>query len=436
MKKYSCYNRIFYAGENIILYNCASDGTIILLPEIEELLQSCEEKPEELANLHNELYQSMLDKRMIVDTDVNECEQVIEEWKKEDSDNKSFKITINPTMDCNLRCWYCYEKHMKGTKMTLRLVEAVKELIRKKTENPELEELHLDFFGGEPLLGFEESVLPLLEYSKKQCKECNVELSVSFTTNGVLLTNNVIEQLREYSSKQNPLFLQITLDGGEKMHNLTRKTEKGETTYSTIVSNIKGALSSEFRINLRLNYTNRTAASFVDIIKDFSSITPEQKSLLSIDFKKVWQDAESDETERVIDETRSWMEKEKLNISHASDFGKTRCYADKENDIVINYNGDLYKCTARNFTSSGREGILNEYGELVWNEKYKRRMEIKYGGEVCRQCDIFPVCHGGCSQDKLEINAENGCIRGYDDEKKEAILAGRMKYLLKSFTQQ
>ncbi|MEG1545067.1 MAG: 4Fe-4S cluster-binding domain-containing protein, partial [Tannerellaceae bacterium] len=167
MKKYSCYNRIFYAGDNIVLYNSASDGILMLLPEIEDLLQTHEENPEGLIDFHEELYQSMLDKQMIVDKDADEYEQVIAQWRQNDTDEKTFSITINPTMDCNLRCWYCYEEHTKGSKMTPDLIESVKNLLQKRATETPLEQLHLSFFGGEPLLYFDDTVLPILEQAKE-----------------------------------------------------------------------------------------------------------------------------------------------------------------------------------------------------------------------------------------------------------------------------
>ena len=40
------------------------------------------------------------------------------------------------------------------------------------------------------------------------------------------------------------------------------------------------------------------------------------------------------------------------------------CYADRANSVIVNYNGDVYKCTACDFAKTKREGKLNEDGTI------------------------------------------------------------------------
>lgn len=430
-KKFSCYNRFFFTKNTILLYNAASDGVLVLLPELEEVLRSYIDDIDALEHIHSELFQALLSKRMIVDENENECLSVIEKWKKEDNDSTRFKITINPTMSCNLHCWYCYEGHKSQTKMSEELSESVKKLITNKINDPNLKVLTLDFFGGEPLLFFYEHVLPLLNYAKAKCSENNIALCVSFTTNGVLLTRDVIKELQQFN-KDNTMRIQITLDGNRDAHNIIRKTTENIPTYDLIVNNIKEAIAANIGILVRLNYTTKNANTFVDVIKEFNDIDPVKRNLLSFNFHKVWQDKQTDLTEKTIDESRSWFAKEGFLVGYPNEYKKTRCYADKENCIVINYNGELFKCTARDFKSKKAEGVLNGDGVLAWNDSYHKRMDIKYGNLICHDCIIFPICHGGCSQDKLESQDPCACIRQYDDKKKEEILAGRLNYVLKN----
>ncbi|WP_289861928.1 hypothetical protein [uncultured Duncaniella sp.] len=47
-------------------------------------------------------------------TEIGEC---MSEINKHFNSKQHLNITINPTLDCNLRCWYCYEKHLDGSCM-------------------------------------------------------------------------------------------------------------------------------------------------------------------------------------------------------------------------------------------------------------------------------------------------------------------------------
>ena len=97
---------------------------------------------------------------------------------------------------------------------------------------------------------------------------------------------------------------------------------------------------------------------------------------------------------------------------------------------MVNHDGSLFKCTARDFSKVENEGRLMPDGMLAWNDRFHKRMSLKYGNSTCRNCNIFPICHGGCSQDKLE-STRGGCIRGYSDIRKQEIIEGHIMSILK-----
>ena len=83
-------------------------------------------------------------------------------------------------------------------------------------------------------------------------------------------------------------------------------------------------------------------------------------------------------------------------------------------------------------TPDRAEGELTEEGDIEWNERYHRRMAVKYGNKACRACRIFPICHGGCSQTKLEAGDREDCLFGLDDERRLEIIRGRLDFILKT----
>ena len=68
------------------------------------------------------------------------------------------ELTLFVTERCNFRCTYCYEDFSKG-RMRPDVVAAVQTLIRTRASDG-LKELHLSFFGGEPLLAKQVHVHP------------------------------------------------------------------------------------------------------------------------------------------------------------------------------------------------------------------------------------------------------------------------------------
>lgn len=418
------YNTTLIHGNKYILYNVASDGLLVIHPKLYQLLETHKQDLDTIATIHPEFYTSLSNCGMIVPNDKDESTEVISKWKEEDTTPQKFTITINPTMDCNLRCWYCYEKHCIASKIDEQTIKKIQRLIKKKIDEGKIKGLNLDFFGGEPLLYFKETVVPIIRFAQDLCTYNSIQLYISFTTNGVLLTEDVINELKKYPS----IKLQITLDGDETLHNETRSTIDGQGTYRTIVKHIKDCAQAGFIVLVRMNYTQRNAHSFANVISQFKTCSIEQRKHLLFDFHQVWQESFNEHTESTIKEIKEWFHQEKLSIEQPIIERKGRCYADKENNIVINYNGDLYKCTAQDFSFENREGFINEDGELIWNNKFMQRMSVKYGNETCRKCILYPLCHGGCSQHILQ-SKRKGCLKGYSTEKKERILQNRILYL-------
>ena len=65
-------------------------------------------------------------------------------------------------------------------------------------------------------------------------------------------------------------------------------------------------------------------------------------------------------------------------------------------------------------------------------DKFSQTVAVQAGNATCRACRIYPLCHGGCTQMKLEYKAPVGCLKGYTEEQKTKILSGRMHELIAS----
>lgn len=405
-----------------------------LTPQLANIFNEGKAAPEKIKAQHAELYDHLLQKGIFVCDDADETEAYIRKREEYERSSGEYTITINPTLACNMSCWYCYESHKNMPAMSADVKQSVLLLIDKLLADNKLKKLNLSFFGGEPLLYFDKVVVDIINHAKMQCKAFDAKLSIHFTTNAYLLTDNVLKQFEGLD-----VSFQITIDGGKQVHDSVRKTKGGEPTYARIVEHIHQTLSRGFSVGVRFNYTAKSIPSFIDVVKDFSHLPQEQKQLVNFTFQRVWQDNEGDasQVEQQVEHIERAFEQAGLFVNNAKSYIVPYCYADGVNTAVVNYNGDLFKCTARDFAPKSKEGTLAADGTLRWNERLRKRMSIRHGSDTCLQCRIYPICHGGCSQMKLEApDGISSCPKGYDDDKIQEIMEGRALYLLTSCKRQ
>lgn len=432
--KQSKYNCILQDNTGMVIYNAATDQLVALTPQLANIFNEGKAAPEKIKAQHAELYDHLLQKGIFVCDDADETEAYIRKREEYERSSGEYTITINPTLACNMSCWYCYESHKNMPAMSADVKQSVLLLIDKLLADNKLKKLNLSFFGGEPLLYFDKVVVDIVNHAKMQCKAFDAKLSIHFTTNAYLLTDSVLKQLEGLD-----VSFQITIDGGKQVHDSVRKTKGGEPTYARIVEHIHQTLSHGFPVGVRFNYTAKSIPSFIDVVKDFSHLQQEQKQLVNFTFQRVWQDNEGDasQVEQQVEHIERAFEQAGLFVNNAKSYIVPYCYADGVNTAVVNYNGDLFKCTARDFAPKSKEGILAADGTLRWNERLRKRMSIRHGSDTCLQCRIYPICHGGCSQMKLEApDGISSCPKGYDDDKIQEIMEGRALYLLTSCKRQ
>lgn len=430
MEKYKLgrYVHLYQAKGGYILFNLINDKTLLLENDLAQLLEDLDTQFERLASLHPSLFSTLQADKFIVPIEEDEVLNLIENWRKEDLSEHKYTVTVNPTLGCNLRCWYCYEEHEGRGIMKDEILDRLRLLIKQKIESPKLRGFNLDFFGGEPLLAFDKIVKVLIDFTKEECDKHQKQYYFSFTTNAVLLDETVTDYLKT-CGKYAPVRLQITLDGDEGVHDATRFTKGGKPTYRTIVHNIKYALTSGLDVLVRFNYTEKNAPSFRNVLSEFLPL--DRDLLLAFSFNRVWQEQEKEDVEQLIESIKNEYIEAGFNVECVPLLRGVRCYADKENFIVVNYDGNVYKCTAREFCPDNAEGVLTKEGKIEWNERFYRRMGNKFGNSICKSCEIYPICHGGCSQQIAEHEAMDGCIKGYDAEKREDLIRQRLYCLLR-----
>lgn len=432
--KYSQFNSIISYKDKFALFNSFTQKFILIDPLLKDLLTAAKsEGIDGLEEVHPTFYAYLQKEAFLVPEGTDEVGKVKQMVKEIDENHNSFLLTINPTMNCNFKCWYCYETHIKKSSLTEEMINRIGLFIKKTTEKPQVHWFNVAFFGGEPLLYFKRDVAPIILKLKEQCESNSVDYSISFTTNGYLVNDEFIRFFKENNLMCS---LQITLDGYKEKHDLVRYVSSTKGSYEVIIKNIKSLLLNGFAVRLRINYTSENIQDTHKIAEEFDDIPfAVKKELLLIDYHRVWQDAKVDDLGITVEENITKMRSAGINVKYmAPDNVRDSCYADKRNSAVINYNGDIFKCTARDFTTVQRAGYLSEEGDLIWENNYlERRMSAKFNNKPCLSCRLLPICNGGCSQHAMEsLGGDDYCVYYGDDNMKDNVVKSKIDEIVES----
>ncbi|QES91064.1 radical SAM/SPASM domain-containing protein [Rhizosphaericola mali] len=418
--KASKFNIFFPYEDNIIAFNSFSSEFIILDPLLYDMYEACFklQKFDDLKELHNDFFNFLVSKEFLVNQDLDEVGRVKEYSYNIDNDESTYELHINPTMNCNFKCWYCYETHIKDSKMSSDTISHVINHVQNiYRERKKLKHLNIGWFGGEPLLYYKKVVLPILETIHSLSLEKEIIFTSSITTNGLLIDEDVISTSLKYGLQ----FYQITLDGDRQRHDKVRFISEGRGSYDAIVANIISLAKSKINALVRINCSQETLNGINQIVNDFEHLNDEIKKYISFDFHAVWQEMEdlSDQ----LNESRNFFKQHGLNVqSSVINTVQNSCYGDHRNHATINFNGEVFKCTARDFTTKNSEGLLDETGNINWNEKFEKRLNIKFKNKPCLECAILPMCGGGCTQQAIEHEGIDYCVHDFDEEKKMSLV--------------
>lgn len=406
-----------------LLYNAFCDGYVIYNSSL-NVERFTTSGIAELSDLPESFLKEATKSGCLVDDGMDELEELKKIVRDTDQNNQQYQLIVNPTMNCNFHCWYCYEQHIHNSPMREDTIKRVQKLIDNiVTEQQELKHFHLSFFGGEPLMYFDRTVKPIVEYFDRVCKKKDIISGISFTSNGYLIRSDMVIFLKKHGVN----FFQITLDGNREEHNKVRFISESQGSYDTILGNIKLLLKAEIHVTLRINYTSLNITGVKQISENLTDISTEMKAFLNVDFQRVWQDEKTpEEIDDVVDQTMEFFKGNGFRTTKRHNrFVRNSCYADKKNQALINYNGDIFKCTARDFNPAQRDGFLNQEGNIVWeNTRLDRRVNVKFRNTPCLHCRITPLCNGGCSQQALE-HKQDYCMANFSEAKKDEIIIDR-----------
>jgi uncharacterized protein len=131
--KLSSYNNFVEYNNSIICFNAMSGALFTISNEQYKLFNRHKNNLQKLKEYSKDLYEAFIRTRFVIPNALNELDIIKFRNRRDVFIYSNYTLIINPTLDCNFKCWYCYESHPKGRmseEMMERVVKHVESLIK------------------------------------------------------------------------------------------------------------------------------------------------------------------------------------------------------------------------------------------------------------------------------------------------------------------
>ncbi|NLQ13021.1 radical SAM protein [Olsenella sp. KGMB02461] len=330
-------------------------------------------------------------------------------------------ITIAPTMECNARCYYCFERGARRGTMSLETADALVDFLDKNCLS---RELYIAWFGGEPLLATD-----VIDHIVDGLLDRDIYVESTITTNGILTNEKLLQKFKKWNVSR----VQISLDGIGDAYGRIKRFENIEgDPFELIVGIISMLLDSGMSVHIRLNYKSTDESEVKEAFDYFHRRYGSHENLYlygaPLDLPEIKGYSEFDREEGDIFHNVLRMSldhgyendelnyRDGVNISEdynvalgelmLSPFPASCLMADRWR-FVVDDQGILYKC--QKHLGKPKYSCGDVFGGLKENAYFKYYATSELHDESCADCPIFPICQGGCNANRLLYGDKFAC---------------------------
>jgi uncharacterized protein len=336
-----------------------------------------------------------------------------------------------PTYECNLRCAYCFQDHMRTDPRFGHLLRTMTPAVvdRVMAALPQIEERHgvttdgphhrdIGFFGGEPFLAVSR---PIVEYIIERARAIG---RASFWA----ITNAT--ELDAYADLLGPgqiSTVQITLDGPPAEHDRRRIYADGSGSFARIAANIDLALERGAAVSVRLNLDRNNLADLPHLtdeliartwdrhpkfsvyaapIRPENAKTDKKTTLSSWELDQALADlAQEAPSVAIVDRPDDKLKHQArqlllrpTNEAPVPNFRESFCSA-HTGMYIFDAFADIYSCWERTGDQKIRSGRVQEDGTLELNFAVQQDWQTRTvaSNPACRSCRYALHCGGGCA---------------------------------------
>ncbi len=424
----------------VFLMNTLTDAQLVVSTDVADLLDRCAtaaSQPGGFSDEERDAVKVLAENGFLVAGREVDHQSLDRYFDMVRNDRSELNVTVLTTLQCNFACDYCYQGdhgdyNKFAEKMSIETAVKVAAWIDRELDRVGPEKVVLTFFGGEPLLN-----LPVLYYLSERVHRSaetrGLPLRISIITNGLLLTEEIVDRLA-------PLGLQsvkITLDGDRDAHNRMRPLRGGQGTFDRIIDNIR-RVAHRVRINIGGNFDETSMDSFPELL-DFLKEQEFADRLMRVSFKPIVREdnapapatvsatgmialtpvgadgkpanslngtcmtsvgkggGSSCDACNLLDDKMDFLREETKKHGFATSDGVHvgPCHVHYSNARTVGPDGSLYACPGFTGEQAMSVGHIDDRRDPARESVRERFLRLSPWKE-CGECAFIPVCAGGC----------------------------------------
>lgn len=322
------------------------------------------------------------------------------------------------TESCPMACTYCFVKQHPRHMTFKTAMKSVNFLIKNAEDQNETPSIN--FFGGEPMMKWDDIIVPVVDYIRKEY--CN-PFGLSITTNGVLLNEERVKYL-----KDNNVGLLLSIDGNKTTQDINRPLHSGKSSFDILENVIPSVLKYYPDVTFRATIANDTVQHTFDNMK-FAMDSGFNNMFFVPNVFAEWSESEKSILEEQmamfvdcyihnardgklihlnpLDKMIGTIQRINYAISNnyfrklPDNIGKGKCGLGASKHASIGFDGEIYGCqemvsnehTHDLFSIGNIYDGVNEYKRLNLINRFN---EKKVTGLNCQDCKLNRICDGGC----------------------------------------
>lgn len=406
----SNFNHLIERPDCTLGYNARTGAFLLLNDESCAALRAV--RP--LDSLSEPTREVLLESGFVVDQ--AELELIANKLRSEQKPSLYTHLVFTTTLACNFKCSYCFQnEYRENQKISETILRRGGEYLLKVLRETSAG-LKVTWFGGEPLLALNR-ILYFMTWFKEIDASERKRVTFDIITNGLLLTDKVVDQLLECEIRR----VQVTIDSLHYLGGFKRGALQPDGSLSPILSNAVAARAKGMQLSVRVNLDRRNVLELTAINRALSECGLKDVSYLAR--------VEDDKSE-----FGSSTETSPCTKPHTHPVMPRRDYALQEKDQIFNrisFDTLLRRLRPRTYFCGATDGSMAVIApdglvSRCWNSAGKNDEAIcnvldadafdrmKRGSnaekwddfsalnfESCRSCRVLPLCMGGCSHARV-----------------------------------